>query len=339
MNRKLATIETILEKKDILFADNIEKVKVRGWWVVVKKNEFSVGDLCVYFEIDSLLPVDERFSFMAYRGVKSCLHEGKEVSGYKLRTIKLKGELSQGLALSLHIFPEIQNAKAEDDVSELLNVIKYEAVIPAQIAGIAKGLFPDFIPKTDEERVQNMAEFIERNRRSYWFCVTEKLDGTSCTIFKKDNELRVCSRNLELKETEENIYWKIARKLDSNFALPENYAFQGEIIGAGIQGNPYKMLDQKFFCFGVYDINLQEYLAVWDWVAFCKIYHVTCVTILAGFLQIRDETIDDLLAMADGKSSINENQQREGLVFRQFRADGKKHSFKAISNKYLLNEK
>lgn len=166
--RKLVTIRTINELNPIVGADAIEVATVDGWKLVVKKGEFNAGDTCVYFEIDSFLPKsDERYSFIMRSGVRN--FEG--VEGHKLRTIKLRGQISQGLALPVTLFPEIQTWFAENfgradvnpaemDFSEMLGIKKWEPNIPANMVGQVEGLFPSFIRKTDQERCQNIGREI-----------------------------------------------------------------------------------------------------------------------------------------------------------------------------------
>src|SRR5260221_575643 len=94
--RKLASIQKVLDIQPIPNADAIEVVTINGWKVVSKKGEFKIGDLCVYFEIDSFLPIKPEFEFLR----KSCYRKMADGSeGFRLRTIKLRGQISQGLVL------------------------------------------------------------------------------------------------------------------------------------------------------------------------------------------------------------------------------------------------
>jgi len=328
--RKLVTIEKINEVKSIEGADAIESVRVRDWWVVSKKGEFKVDDFCMYFEIDSFLPVKPEYEFLL-RGSKpkKMLLEGKEIAGIRLKTIKLRGQISQGLVLPLR--DGMDDLEVGTDVSDILEVIKYEMPIPVELAGKAKGFFPTFIPKTDEERIQNMAEVLSN------FYVTEKLDGTSTTYYKKDGALGVCSRNLELSESDAT-QWRIAKQLDLINTLPDGLAIQGELIGESIQKNPLKISGQKFYCFNVFSINTNQYLGYDDMKAFCELNDIEMVPIInENFSQ--PNSVDDLLKLAEGKSLLNENSEREGIVVRpkiEMKYNGARLSFKAISNKYLL---
>ncbi|OPZ94717.1 MAG: hypothetical protein BWY74_00328 [Firmicutes bacterium ADurb.Bin419] len=90
--RHLATINKIEEIKPIQSADKIEVARVKGWWVVIQKNQFKVGDEVIYLEIDSFLPVKPEYKFLL-RGSspKKMIVDGKEIKGIRLKTIKFKG--------------------------------------------------------------------------------------------------------------------------------------------------------------------------------------------------------------------------------------------------------
>ncbi len=130
----------------------------------------------------------------------------------------------------------ISNPKEGDDLTEALDIVKYEPPIPAQLAGKIKGTFPSFIPKTDEIRIQNFESevgFSPVGERAY---VTEKLDGTSFTCYFNNGVFGVCGRNWELSETDDNSLWRMAKVLELKDKMTKhgkNIALQGELIGAG----------------------------------------------------------------------------------------------------------
>lgn len=322
-------------------ADAIEKATVDGWNVVVKKGEYKQGDLCVYFEIDSLLPIREEFEFLRKSSYKKNA-DGKD--GFRLRTIKLRGQVSQGLLMPLTILSNdiISSTGYADllgaDVTETLGVVKYEPPIPACLAGKVKGQFPSFVPKTDEERIQNLSHIIYE-LYSEGFNVTEKLDGSSTTYYLKDGQFGVCSRNLELLEDEGNTLWRVARELDIESKLRSleiNIAIQGEMIGEGIQGNPYKMIGQTIKFYNAFDIDKSEYLTFNDFKSLIRSLGLETVPVIFENINL-PKTVSEILELADGKSDLNPNFNREGLVFRT--NGSKRTSFKAISNLFLLNEK
>lgn len=341
MERKLASIRKITDIRPIEGADAIETAMVGGWSVVTKKGEYKPGDLCVYCEIDSFLPIREEFEFLR----KSSYKKMGDQEGFRLKTIRLRGQLSQGLILPISTLPITQFATASNlpegmDVTDMLGIAKYEPPIPAELAGKVKGQFPSFLRKTDEERVQNLEKEYQEYRygSQHQFYVTEKLDGSSATYYLKDDEFGVCSRNLELLETEGNTFWKVAREMDLEGkmkSLNRNICFQGELIGEGIQGNPYKIKGQKVMFFNMFDIDLQERMSMPVFVDTMELLGFDYVPFLElPFLF--PNNVEDMLEYAEGKSKLNSKTEREGVVVRSF---DNTISFKAISNKFLLNEK
>lgn len=340
--RQLATIRRIAEIRPIEGADAIECAVVDGWDVVVRKGEFKVGGLVIYFEIDSWIPHDIA-PFLTQKDRFPKEYNG--VLGERLKTVKLRGQISQGLVLPLDFVDgkfyidygyEVNEG---EDVSEFLGIQKWERPISPQLAGLAKGGFPTEVPKTDQERCQNLVrEISEWAFHGIEFEVTEKLDGTSCTIYlDTDDEFKVCSRNLSLKESEENTYWRMARKYDLEVKMINagysGIAIQGEVIGPGIQENKYKLNDHDFFVYDIYDVNDGSYLPSAFRMSICKEFGLKHVPVLYDRKMVL-YNVKDLLKMAEGKSVLNANTEREGLVWKSL--DGK-ISFKVISNKFLLN--
>ena len=338
MERKLASVVKVLDIQPIAGADAIEIATVKGWKVVVKKNEYKVGDLAVYYEIDSFLPITPQFEFLR----KSSYKKMNDKEGFRLKTIKLKGQLSQGLLTPI---PKglLLPAQEGDDLTELLGIIKYEPPIPAELAGEIKGAFPSFIPKTDEVRIQNFESEVGipiANERVY---ITEKIDGTSFTCYVNNGEFGVCGRNWELKETEGNSLWRMANKLNLReklLSLKRNIAFQGELFGSGINGNWYKLNDHRLMFFTGYDIDnrkrlpFNELLNIFEELELSSVPVIDYVTTIPDGTQA--EIVEYMLLYAESNSHINEAVENEGIVVRGLE---KEFSFKAISNKWLLSEK
>jgi RNA ligase (TIGR02306 family) len=330
MERKLASVKRITEIRAIEGADAIECAIVGGGWpVVVKKDEFNEGDLALYLEIDSWVPY-ELAPFLC-RGKEP--REFNGVKGERLRTIKLRGQISQGLVLPLD--PSEDMAFDGQDMTERYGIQKWEKPIPAQLQGQMKGNFPSWIRKTDQERVQNLDGVICWDDE---YEITIKLDGSSMTIWGHAGEVGVCSRNVDLKMDQEgNSFVNMAKKILDRIELPEEIAIQGELIGPSIQGNREGLAEHEFYVFDIFDIVAQAYWSPLSVRAFCKTNGLNHVPVIDEHCKLVDNgvcSIESALAFAEGKS-LN-NPVREGLVFK--RTDGG-FSFKAISNTFLLGEK
>jgi len=350
--RKLATIRTIAEVHPIPGADLICAYKVDGWMIVDQVNKYQVGDNVIYYEIDSLLPVTEQFEFLRRSSYvkKEWLvsEENPEGEGFRLKTIRLRGQVSQGL---LTLVPEtITEIEDGLDVSDLLGIVKWDPPVPAALSGKARGNFPSFIPKTDQERVQNLKDRHFENHFNDDFEVTTKIEGSSCTIYHRDGYVGLCSRNLELDWQNDNssAFAQAMEKtrLATIIGQLGNYAIQSELMGPGVQGNWENLKDYRLFVFDIYDINESRYLSAIERVEMVErireiqqemIAEGQVVTLL-DHCPVHDQikacqlTTSELLDMADGPS-LNANL-REGLVFKS--VQNPEFSFKAISNKYLL---
>lgn len=333
--RKLASIRRIADILPIPDADAIEVAIVDGWKVVVKKNEYTVGDLAVYLEIDSWVP-HEVAPFLS-KGQEPREYNG--VKGERLRTVKLRGQISQGLLLSLRditVYKRLIEHGYEStpgyDLTEAFGIQKWEPEIPAQLAGQVRGVFPThLIPKTDQERIQNCFPEVQA-KGDVTYEATLKLDGTSCTIFRWEDELRVCSRNLEFKINNENAdNTLVATALKLMDKVYNGFAFQGELMGPGIQGNREGFKEPRFFVFDVYDIRNQTYLAPAERRRVCETLGIEHVPVL-GIDWAAPESVEAGLALAEGPS-IN-HAIREGIVWKC--NEDPKFSFKTISNKFLL---
>lgn len=344
MERKLATIRKINNLSPIEGADKIEVATIDGWKVVVAKDvNHKVGDWVVYCEIDSFLPIKEEFEFLR----KSSYKKMGDQEGFRLRTSKLRGQISNGLILPLSILENITGGKITEkdeklileiglDVTSVLGIVKYEPPIPAELSGKVKGLFPSFLRKTDEERVQNLTKEYE-NYKSLGrkFYVTEKLDGSSATFYFRNGVFGVCSRNLELLETEGNTFWRVARELKLEEwlgTLENNVCLQGELVGESVQGNPYKIKGQTVRFFNGFNIDTQENIPFLEFVELVQKMGLNTVPILDYEFQL-PETIEGMLEYSDKKSELNSNLDREGIVVRSY---DRTISFKVISNKFLL---
>ena len=341
--RKLATIEHISALRPHPNADSLERATVRGWQVCIKKGELRAGDRCVYCEIDSVLPERPEFEFLRDRK-------------FRIKTIRLRGELSQGICFPLAVLEVPFNDggwsnrlglgywemewRVGQDVTELLGVTLYQPPIPACLGSDVAGPFPSFIPKTDCERIQNHPWILNDLDGLEW-AATEKLNGSSGTFYWKDDALHVCSRNWELKESDRNAFWQAARTqglADKLKGTP--LAIQGELLGPGIQGNCYRALQPTLYVFDVYDWQQHRYLDFLDYRLFCEQHDLECVPLIAYGSRLRD--LASILREAEGESELFPTP-REGVVWRPCKERDSyrmgRVAFKAISNTFLLKQK
>ena len=334
--RKLATIRKIAEVKAIPDADKICAYRVDGWWVVDSVGKYQVDDLVVYLEVDSFVP-HELAPFLS-KGKEPREFEG--VKGERLRSVRLKKQISQGLLLPLQTvfeLPSTTNCDVEGaDVTEALGILKWERPMNAQLAGMARGNFPALVPKTDQERIQNLTRSFEQYQLDTW-SITEKLDGSSCTFYlDADDVFHVCSRNLDLKEDEANSFWKVARKFNIEDIMRRNFmkgmAIQGEMIGEGIQGNQYKV-QLDFYVYDMYNTATGQYILPAQLKAACEKLGLKHVPIINENATLVGETIDSILAQAECKSVLN-GSNREGLVWKSNTVHDR--SWKSISNSWLI---
>lgn len=370
--RHLATVQVIKDIRPIEGADRIQVADVLGWHVVIKKDEFKVGDKCIYCEIDSIMPDRPEFAFL------------KDSKGKmkRIQTARLRGVLSQGICFPTSILKARQDITLGMDVTEELGIIKYEppepkvyvrhggtikykySWIPKAVYSLIKRYnlmsketftdlfvkvmsypFPAAIPKTDETRVQILQELLDKYKGTECY-VTEKVDGSSFTVFNSKGKLHICSRNYDLVEDPENLYWKAALELDLKKILkgmPDNFVLQGELCGPGIQSNRYKFEGYRIFWFNVFDKLKDRYLDYEDFLKFIQEKGLTPVEVVKK-KYILPNNIDQIIKDATGKSHFADIP-REGIVIRPLMErkeldlnDGLVHnrvSFKAINNDFL----
>jgi len=330
MGRKLASIQRINNIEPIPDADAIEVATVLGWKVVVKKNEFKIGDLCVFFEIDSFLPEKPEYEFLRPSSAMT-LVTGE--NGFRLKTVKLRKQVSQGLALPVN---EITYGLDEGtDVTDVLGVLLYERFI--QDTTHIKSTFPHFIKKTDETRLQGLSREFSAYKELTWD-ITEKINGQSLTIYFRNDDVGVCTRNMELERSDTYIWRCVDDSAieDKLRRLKLNIAIQGELHGAGIQGNPYNIpLDLRLF--RVFDIDAQRMIAQPEFLQLSAELRLKTVPLL-GSIRLPD-TMQEAIKLADGFSVLNNSVRREGIVAVNSDDPDNRLSFKIISNAYLLKQK
>ena len=352
--RKLATIRRIEAIIPIPNADKIETAVIDGWRVVVQKGQFSAGQLCVYCEIDSLLPEKPEFEFLRNRK-------------FRIRTIKLKGQISQGICFPLSILPNKKSVSLGDDVTEILQIRKYEKdsekplkadkfinrynwfrKLKRLFIAPEREKFPEFITKTDEGRIQNLPH-IFTDYKNRVFQVTEKLDGQSATYFIVKNPRKwqfwkpyvfgVCSRNFLINH-KNNTYWKIEKKYRIKETLKnivekdniESLIIQGEIVGPSVQDNRYELDSLDFY---VYNVFLNSTCLN---PKFCRGI-LKGLKIVPQLIERQLTTLEDLIYITQiSKSKLNNQTTMEGIVCRKYymQPDGKPISFKVLNPNFLL---
>ena len=358
--RTLASIKRVGKLHPIEGKDRIVLAEIDGWTVIVQKADYNEGDLCVYVEIDSVLPEKPEFEFLRSKD-------------FRIKTMKMAGCISQGICFSLSILPE-GNYNEGDDVTDVIGVKKWERkdvtdVNETEKKSATRGkypkwlmrlpwfrrliyksgdhrqskAFPDFISKTDETRIQNAPFYLDSDNE---WTVTEKIDGQSGTfalvrrkhLFRTSYEYIVCSRNLRLFKKDSSSYWAVSDKyeienklrafLDRNPDV-QWVAIQGECISPKVQGNKYKVNEPDLFVFNLLlpegrlpSVAAREIVVVDMGMKFVPIL---------GIMKL-PKTVPEMLELAHGNSDLG-NTIREGLVCRSM--DGKQ-SFKAVDPLFLI---
>lgn len=377
--RDLATIQKIKSLNPIPNADKIVVAKVLGWDVVVGKNDFKVGDWALFVEIDSILP--DHPLFESFKNSKGKMQ--------RIRTVRKKGQISQGIAFPMSVLQQLCVEKVGPgktmlplkegyDVSDIVGVTQYEP--PAddssqpgpRINMRQKGKLPSFVPKTDQTRVEVLGKLVEKYKEERLW-ISEKLDGSSFSVYHNNGDFGVCSRNFDItrknptfmERTKRWISHILLRKREMNHkdridawnkmaikydlenrlkGLGRNIVPQGEIVGPKIQKNKYKLDEIDVYFFDVYDIDNGVYVDYKELVMITEALGLKMVPVLYTDF-ILNHTVDELSVLSDGLSKLNKNTIREGIVLKPMREikDQKylklyrsRVSFKAVSRKFLL---
>jgi RNA ligase (TIGR02306 family) len=333
--RKLASLQKIAHVRPIEGADRIEAVGILGWECVSKKGEFQAGDPCVYFEIDSLLPEDPRYEFLKTSSYR------KDLKKYRLRTVKLKGQLSQGLVLPLSLFPEAENFLEGQDLTDILGIEKYEPPVPAQIQGDAR-TFSWPIGKTDEPRIQSEEGRLTLEKlKGNPYYISLKLDGTSCTFIvdPRDDEYHVCGRNYSYKWALSHSFWIVNDRynIEERLRSLRDIAIQGEVVGPGIQKNKMGLKNVDFYVFNVVRVSTSSRLPIDESISVAESLGLKFVPILErgeSFSYSDKELLDKAkIKYRDFFPDARRHQEAEGIVVRSLCGS---LSFKAINNEFLL---
>lgn len=374
--RELCTIQVIKSLKPIPGKDNILYASFRniGFRVVVGKNDFKVGDHCIYVESDTLLPKIPELSFLERRCAS------KKWEGYRIKAMYFGDLFSEGIALPLSMFPAITTFEEGTVVTDIVGAVKYDPeseledtlVKPKKRKNNAfvnfflkfklfrdvfypeqgKDSFPSFLHKTDETRAQALSYLFNEENKGKFVYVTEKIDGQSATYTWKDGKFYVCSRRIHLKKPDNSSYWTVVKThhiKDKLKALAKqlgikDIAIQGEIIGPGIQGNKYQRKFYEFFVYNVFDIKKQEYVSYKDFCYKVDFSKFRMVPVLGTYVLGQWNDIYELEAFSKGNSLLLNSQIREGIVIRTVdsepaqRGMANMFSFKVINPDFKAKE-
>lgn len=305
---------------------------------MVAKNEVQEGQIIVYCEIDSLLPGDAEWLPPA---VKTRVEQSSKQDWFRVKTVRIRKALSQGLIVPTLPPNEEKGWKIGDDVTRVLGIKKYEPVAfsgKLALQQTSSGIpFPShLLRKTEELRVQSNLDLFAAIRGQPYYA-TVKLDGTSGTFLvdPSSGEFWCCSRN-QIRPRPENLdvcpYWRAASNagLEAKLLAHPGYALQGEVCGPGIQKNPLKLKDIQLFVFNVVDLRSGGGVPLDKFLEVCAELGVKTVPIEEMGDSFDYEAIGDVLERARGKYASGKT--REGLVFR---TKNQAISFKAINNDYL----
>jgi RNA ligase (TIGR02306 family) len=350
ITRQLVTVQTVDALDPIEGADRIEVASVLGWKVVVQKGLYKVGQMVAFFEIDSFLPIEPQYEFLrkgSYRVTKD-LGEG-----FRLKTVKLRGQISQGLLMPLEEVGVLYADRSQvgRDMTDLLRVRKWEPNAQVLLSGVAAGNFPHFVPKTDEPRVQNLVR-----EKQAWadddFVATIKEDGSSMTVFTEMDDINdgniwrvgVCSRNWEVKDEDDNTYWKLAKDIGLVAALQRmgiSVAFQGELVGPGVQKNPAGYDKLHFKVFNIWMIAEKRYATPTERHGMIKainyLFKIEVEEVQTLFGTVRGIANQPTLDSYVNEANKLTGQEVEGIVFKSVQHP--ERSYKYINPNYLLKDK
>ena len=377
-DRELAYIVKVLETKELPNYTNVHYIRILEWWCVAPK-DIKLGDLVVYFEVDSLLPKDDnRFSFLASKK-------------FRIKPTKICGTVSQGLVLPLSDFPELKGCKEGDFVTDKLHVEKYdpesvnEGAVKSKVSDFQRTLdrhpkffknpivkylmkykpvrfvlaklfvlqkdkdkskWPEWLPKTGSERIQNMPHLFGCKDK---YIITEKIDGASTSFILNEKDKYIVGshnviKNPEIGSAGGNFYktnvWaesgvnysieSVLRSLKKEHKL-KTVAIQGETYGDGIQKRTYSLKNKHgFVVFHIWFDGVR--LPIKDMIAICDKYNIPYVHVYNYEYSIPD-TVDQIIEDVDNSKSNIDGGDIEGFVF--YSQDGQQN-FKCVSPNFLL---
>jgi len=315
---ELAYVGKVVDIQDIPDSDFISSATVicgKGgkWKGVVRNDMISWGDLCVVYLPDAV--------------ISSTNPDSKFMRGGRVRMARFRGAPSEVL-----IMPYKEGLDIGTDLTQILGVTKYVKSVPSNMQGNVLGLFPSFIPKTDELNYQRYGDLVDAlDGKPYY--ITEKADGSSTTAFKLDGRFGLCSRNWELSYSATNGYWKVCDKYKVQQRLPDGYAIQWETCGPGIQKNRMGFTEIDGLMFSAYNIKEHKYLDMAEMIDLSQKIGFPRVKLLDFGAAFNKENVEIL---GEGKY-LASGQEREGVVVRSQQnliEDHSPISFKVINLNY-----
>lgn len=348
--RKIASVQKI---SMIIKTKTSEQAQVNGWTCFVVPNTFKIYQHVAYLEIDTFIFKESEY----FEKIKSFIPDDASMiettdNGFFLKTMQSKssGLVSQGLILPLDIFNLPQDIEIGTDISKQIGVVKYddETSMPMPTQVITND-FPIWIPKSDQMRIQNFTMLPEY--QAIEFEVSQKLDGTSMTVYHKDGFVGICSRNKIVAVYNGSMFIRIS---DPGFpmerivtesglgntllSMKKNIAIQAELTGPTIQQGATSVFLMNIY--DIYDISMHRYmtpderLSFIDQIKNSKIVSVPIVKRrfrVFELLQSSEDIYANILKFAD---DVFRQEKCEGLVFKS--ETDVRLSFKAVSNEYLL---
>ena len=344
--RKLASVQRVYAVEPIEGADRIELARVLGWQCVVNKGSFKPMDLGVYFEIDSFLPIREEFEFLR----KSC-YKNTDImgEGFRLRTQKFRGQISQGLLLPLDTFPELPDGlTVGQDVSNLLGVRKWEIEERATTGGNVIGGLPYDVPHTDETRVQAEPGLIDAFAGLEYY-ISTKMDGSSHSICIDEDGFHVTGHNYEYKNDDSSAFYRLVnergyRDILERFAKisgDNTVTVQGEFCAPGIQQNRLRLTKSEWYVFTIRENGKRVGLERMKNICRACGFNMVPIEEIGTDLPSKYPTVEALLERADGE--YPNGGKKEGIVVRTTEPVYNDTicgplSMKIVSNKYLLKQ-
>ena len=339
MSRKLASVQRVWKMEPIEGADRIELAHVLGWQCVVNKGQIQPMDAAVYFEIDSFLPIRPEFEFMRETDIMG--------EGFRLRTMKFRGQISQGLLLPISQFPEIpENVEIGTDVTELLGVRKWEIEEKATTGGTVIGTLPYDIPHTDETRVQAEPELIHAFSGLEYY-ISTKMDGSSHSIGIDEEGFHVTGHNYEYKDDGTSSFYNLVKERGyqektERFVKEQGLrtlTIQGELCAPGIQKNRLRLTKPEWYVFTIRENGKRVGLSRMQDICNALDMNIVPVEEVGIDLPSKYPTVEALLERADG--NYPNGGKKEGIVIRPTEPVyneliGAELSMKVVSNKYLL---